>query len=377
MTLSRFFAALAAVALLGSSAFAEDSQSQAPQNQAPLNQAKVIRFGFPGVGADNKPYSHGTVIPYARAEQLLEQEFAKDGIDVTWTFFRGAGPALNEAVAAGQLDFFLLGDLPAIVGRANGLKHKFIFATGRNDPIYLAVQPDSDIKSVEDVKGKKVALFKGTNLQNATDRILERHGLSEKDVRFVNLDANAAVAALTSGNVDAVFGGQEYLALADRGLVRIAYTTKGDDPTLGRNSSFLVTDAFAEQNPELTQRVVDTLIQAAAFISKDENRDATFEAWSLSGYPVKTFQENFDGIRLSQIVNPLIDDYVVARYSEQAEAAKQYGLLRGDPEVASWFDRSYLDTALKDLGLQNFWSTRGADGEIEQRGEIDQPQSGG
>lgn len=97
---------------------------------------------------------------------------------------------------------------------------------------------DSDIKSIDDVKGKKVALFKRTNLQLATGRVLSTHGLTEKDVRFINLDTSAAAAALTSGNVDAVFGGPEFLALAKKGIVKIAYTTKGDDPTLGRHTSY-------------------------------------------------------------------------------------------------------------------------------------------
>lgn len=331
-----------------------------------------IRLGFPGVGADNKPYSHSTAVPYVRARELIEKEFANDpGVKVTWTFYRGAGPALNEAVAAGQLDFFLLGDLPAIVGRANGLKHKFILATGRNDPIYLAVQPDSPIKRVEEVRGRKVALFKGTNLQNATDRILALHGLTEKDVRFVNLDAGAAVAALTSGNVDAVFGGQEYLSLAQRGVVAIPYTTKGDNPTLGRNTSFLVTEAFAQAHPDLTQRVVNTIVKAAHFISQEKNRAEAFDAWTLSGFPKETFEANFEGVRLSDVLSPLIDGYVVARYQEQARAAKEYGLLRGDPRIESWFDRQYLDRALAELKLETFWSSHDAGGRIVQAGALD------
>ncbi|MFG1480425.1 ABC transporter substrate-binding protein [Xanthobacter sp. V4C-4] len=336
----------------------------------------VIRFGHPGVGAEQRPYSHGDATTYARARQWIEKEFENDkDIKIEWTFFRGAGPALNESVAAGQLDFFLLGDLPAIVGRARGLKHKFIFATGRNNPIFLAVPTDSDIKKVEDVKGRKVALFKGTNLQNATDRILALHGLGEKDVRFINLDANAAVAALTSGNVDAVFGGQEYLPLAAKGVAKIVYSTKDDDPTLGRNSSYFVTEAFAAAHPELTQRVVNTFIKAAHFIALDENRDEAFEAWTLSGLPKPTFETNFEGVRLSLVTNPLIDDYVVARYKEQADAARQYGLLKGDPAIDTWFDRTYLDAALKALKLEDFWSTRDANGHIETRGRIDQKAS--
>ena len=336
----------------------------------------VIRFGHPGVGAEQRAFSHGDPTTYARARELIEKEFANDkDVKIEWTFFRGAGPALNESVASGQLDFFLLGDLPAIVGRARGLKHKFIFATQRNNPIFLAVPANSDIAKVEDVRGKKVALFKGTNLQNATDRILALHGLSEKDVRFINLDANAAVAALSSGNVDAVFGGQEYLPLAAKGVVKIVYTTKGDDPTLGRNSSYFVTEKFAAEHPELTQRVVTTFIKAARFISLDENREEAFEAWALSGLPRETFATNFEGVRLSHIVNPLIDEYVVARYKEQAAAAKEYGLLKGDPDIDHWFDRTYLDKALKDLALEDFWSTHDAKGKIVTRGRIDQKAS--
>ncbi|MDI4655304.1 ABC transporter substrate-binding protein [Xanthobacter autotrophicus] len=336
----------------------------------------VIRFGHPGVGAEARPYSYGDPTTYARARQLIEKEFDNDkDIKIEWTFFRGAGPALNESVASGQLDFFLLGDLPAIVGRARGLKHRFIFATGRNNPIFLAVPTSSDITKVEDVKGKKVALFKGTNLQNATDRILALHGLAEKDVRFINLDANAAVAALTSGNVDAVFGGPEYLPLAAKGVVKIVYSTKGDDPTLGRNSSYFVTEKFAAEHPDLTRRVVTAFIKAAHFISLDENRDEAFEGWAVSGLPKETFSTLFEGTRLSLIVNPLIDDYVVARYKEQAQAAKDYGLLKGDPDIDHWFDRTYLDRALKDLGLEDFWSTRDARGTIETRGRIDQKAS--
>ena len=310
----------------------------------------VIRFGHPGVGAEQRAFSHGDPTTYARARELIEKEFANDkDVKIEWTFFRGAGPALHESVASGQLDFFLLGDLP--------------------------VPANSDIAKVEDVKGRKVALFKGTNLQNATDRILALHGLSEKEVRFINLDANAAVAALSSGNVDAVFGGQEYLPLAARGVVKIVYTTKGDDPTLGRNSSYFVTEAFAAAHPDLTQRVVTTFIKAARFISLDENREEAFEAWALSGLPKETFATNFEGVRLSHIVNPLIDDYVVARYKEQAAAAKDYGLLKGDPDIDHWFDRTYLDRALKDLALEDFWSTHDAKGKIVTRGRIDQKAS--
>lgn len=336
----------------------------------------TIRFGHPGTGLDNRQYSQGDATSYARARELIEKEFASDkDIKVEWTYFRGAGPALNEAVAAKQLDFFLLGDLPAIVGRSRGLEHKFLFATTRHEPIYLAVPIDSDIKSIDDVKGKKVALFKGTNLQLATDRVLSTHGLTEKDVRFINLDTSAAAAALTSGNVDAVFGGPEFLALAKKGIVKIAYTTKGDDPTLGRHTSYLVTAAFEQAHPDVTQRVVTTFIKAAAFASDPANKDEVFDGWSLSGFPKDAFEGDIEGDTLANRLNPLIDDFIIARYKDQVARAKAYGLIKGDVDVDAWLEPKYLQQALKDLKLVNYWSSYDANGEIAKLGDLNKKQS--
>lgn len=336
----------------------------------------TVRFGHPGVGLDNRQYSLGDATSYARARELIEKEFAADkDIKIEWTFFRGAGPALNESVAAKQLDFFLLGDLPAIVGRSRGLDHKFVFATSRHEPIYLAVPTDSDIQSIDDVKGKKVALFKGTNLQLATDRVLSVHGLTEKDVRFINLDTNAAIPALTSGNVDAVFGGPEYLALAKKGIVKIVYTTKGDDPTLGRNTSYLVTTAFEQAHPDVTQRVVTIFVKAAAFASDPANKDEVFDGWALSGFPKDAFETDIEGDTLANRLNPLIDDFVIARYKDQVARAKTYGLIKGDVDVDSWLEPKYLQQALKDLKLENYWSSFDANGNIVKLGDLNKKQT--
>ncbi|WP_234905059.1 ABC transporter substrate-binding protein [Rhizobium rhizogenes] len=336
----------------------------------------TIRFGYPGIGLDNRQYSQGDATSYARARELIEKEFVSDkDVKIEWTFFRGAGPALNEAVAAKQLDFFLLGDLPAIVGRSRGLDYKFVFATGRHQPIYLAVPADSDIKSIGDVRGKKVALFKGTNLQLATDRVLATHGLTEKDVRFINLDTNAAVPALTSGNVDAVFGGPEFLALAKKGIVKIVYSTKGDDPTLGRNSSYLVTAAFEQTHPDITQRVITTFVKAAAFASDPANQEAVFDAWALSGFPKDSFDADIEGDTLANRLNPLIDDFVITRYKDQVARAKAYGLIKNDVDVDAWLEPKYLQQALKDLKLENYWSSYAANGEIATPGTLDKKQT--
>jgi sulfonate transport system substrate-binding protein len=226
------------------------------------DKPSVIRIAYPGVGIGNRPFVGGNSAALLHLRGLLEEEFKKDGIQVTWSFLRGAGPAVNELYANGLVDFSLLGDLPSIVGHAGGLKTKVLAATGIRGNTYLAVPADSTITSVKDLKGKRVAIFKGTNIQLSVAKILEANGLTEKDIRALNMDNATSRAALTTKDVDAVFGAYDLISLRDQGVAKIVYNTLGD-PRYLRHASWIGTEAFITKYPEITKRVVKTLVQAA------------------------------------------------------------------------------------------------------------------
>jgi sulfonate transport system substrate-binding protein len=343
----------------------------------PASAETLVRIGYPGTGLDDRPYGFGDYPAIAHVLNSVEEEF-KDTPDVkvSWTFFRGAGPALNESLAAGQLDFAAgLGDLPSLVGRSRGLPTRFLAAAGVHEPLYLAVPANSTLKTVEDLRGHKVAQFRGTSEQIATDRVLQVHGLSEKDVRFVGLDQNSATAALVSGNIDASFGGQEYLDLAKSGAVKVIYTTKNDDPTLGQNGGLFVTANFEKAHPDYTERVVKAFVRAAKFASDEANRQAVFEAWAKSGLPVQSFEDDFKGERLANRDSPIVDDFIIARYKDQAVHIKQYGLVKKDIDVDGWFDRQFLAQALAELKLEHYWPTFNAKGEKVTNGEVEQTKA--
>ena len=341
----------------------------APSRAEPL----VIRIGYPGIGIDNRQFAGGSIVATAHSTRAVEQEFANEpDIKVEWTFFRGAGPALNESLAAGHLDFAAgLGDLPAIVGRANGLKTRWLLTDTVRVTIYLAVRPDSGIKRIEDLAGHKLSQFKGTNLQLAADRVLAAHGLSERNARFVNLDFANAIAALSSGDVDGSFGSVEFFSLQKRGVVSVIYGTKGDDPTFGRNSAIYVTEAFEQAHPEIVQRVVNAFARAARYTSDEKNRDAVFELWSKTGIPADSYRADFENETLANRLDPLIDAYVLARYKDQAQRVRDYGLLRKDVDVEGWAERKYLDHALAEQHLEHFWSTYDAAGRKLTTGEVE------
>jgi sulfonate transport system substrate-binding protein len=333
---------------------------------ARADEPLTIRFGFANVGVDNRQFSGGNFIATAHAEHYIENEL-KDlpNVKVEYAFFKGAGPAVNEAFANGQLDFASQGDLPQIVARANGLKTRQLAAGGAHAPMYLAVPPDSDIHTIKDLKGRKVALFRGTNNHLAAVKVLAANGMTERDFQGINMDEASANAALATRNIDAAFGNYGVLLLAEKGLARIAYSTKGQDPAFERQATLIAADGFVANHPDLTQRVVTAIVKAAYWSSQEENREALFDIWARSGREASVYRADFEGQTLKYRDSPLIDDYLINAYRVQAQQAKAYGLIRRDVSVDGWFDAQFLNVALKQLNLQNFWPHYGADGKPE------------
>ena len=153
---------------------------------------KVIRIGLPLVGTGNRPVGGSWNFATVQIKGSLEQEFKADGIRIEWNNFKGAGPALNEAIANKLIDVFAIGDLPGIVGKASGLKTRLVAADNRRAAYAIGVPADSQARGIEDLKGKKVAVFKGTAVQLGFGKFLTRHGLSEKDFKVINMDTNTA-----------------------------------------------------------------------------------------------------------------------------------------------------------------------------------------
>ncbi|HYD66197.1 ABC transporter substrate-binding protein [Azospirillum sp.] len=323
----------------------------------------TIRVGYAAIGVGNRPFVGGSSAALAHAEGYLEAEFRNDpDVKVEWFFFKGAGPAVNEAIANGQLDFALQGDLPSLIGRSNGLKTRLLLASGARSPIYVAVPPGSDIKAIKDLKGRKVAIFRGTNLHLAFDKVLAANGLSEKDLKAINMDFATSKAALATKDIDAALGQSDLLALEEQGIAKVIYTSKGDNPAFGRNAHVLVTEAFEAKHPALTARAVKAFVKASLWASDEANREKLFEIWAKSGIPAANFRAEYEGTPLALRNSPLFDPFLIDQYRIQARQAKEHGLIRRDVEVEGWFDLRYLDAALKELGLETRWTRYGADG---------------
>lgn len=327
--------------------------------------AKVIRLGSPDLGTAGKPSPGASALAIVQANRWLEEEFAQDGIEVQWNFFRGAGPAVAEALAAKQLDLVYLGDLASVIHKSRGLPTRYLLPTGRGSNSYLATAPGSTIRTVEDLKGKRVSVLKGTAYQRPFDKLLATAGLTEKDVKLINMDWPSSKAAVVAGQIDATFGGPDLFILRDKG-VQIPLSTRGRGPGFEINAGALATEDFVTHQAPLVQRVVKQLVRAAHWASLEGNREALIKLYANnSGNPELAFREELAGENLAQRYSPLVDDGLIAAYQGVHDEGLKLGLIRQGYDVKTWFEPKFVQRAIKDLKLENTWKEADANGKLK------------
>lgn len=315
----------------------------------------TIRIGTPDQSVGPTPSGGVGITTLLDARKLLQQEFEKDGITVQWTYFKGAGPAVNEAFANKQLDFAYLGDLAAIIGRANGLQTRFLVPL-RGTNSFLAVAPDSGITRLEDLKGKRLTVFKGTAYQLSLDRALARAGLTERDLQVVNLDWNAALAALAAKQLDANWASVSLLTLQDKGLAKILLSTRDLGREYTIQSGFVGTEAFIAAHPDLTQRLVNVLVRTQAWASEPGNLSEFLAVTTeRSGIPLALARAEYEGDDPKFRFSPLADDFLLTNYQGSVDQAKEAGLIRKTYDVRGWIDSSFVDKAVAGLKLDGYW----------------------
>src|SRR5438270_2384366 len=145
---------------------------------------------------------------------LLEKEFAKDGISIVWVQSAGSNKAL-EFLNAGSIDFGSTAGSAALVARINGNPIKSVYVFSRPEWTALVTAKDSKIASVADLKGKRVAVTRGTDPHIFLVRALLGAGLTEKDITPVLLQHADGKTALIRGDVDAWAGLDPMMAQAE------------------------------------------------------------------------------------------------------------------------------------------------------------------
>ena len=192
---------------------------------------------------------------------LLEKEFAKDGIGIVWVQSAGSNKAL-EFLNAGSIDFGSTAGSAALVARINGNPIKSIYVYSRPEWTALVTAKDSKIATVADLKGKRVAVTRGTDPHIFLVRALLDAGLSEKDITPVLLQHADGKTALIRGDVDAWAGLDPMMAQAEVEDGARLFFRRPDANTWGILN---VREQFLKDYPEVVRRVLATYEEARKY----------------------------------------------------------------------------------------------------------------
>ncbi|MEP6872823.1 MAG: hypothetical protein ABI887_00500 [Burkholderiales bacterium] len=167
---------------------------------------------------------------------------------------------------------------------------------------------------------------------------------------------------MTTKDIDAAFGYVELFLLRDKGAAKVVWSAAQDSYRFTRQTVLLVDDDFATRQPQIVQRVVDTVVKTARAYSDESQRGELFAQWGKAEFPEKIWREDFIGQPLRVRLSPLLDPFLVARYKDASDEAFKLRLTRSKLEIDSWFDRRFLNAALKAQQLEGYWPEYAADG---------------
>jgi sulfonate transport system substrate-binding protein len=285
---------------------------------------KTIRIGF---------QKYGTLV-LLKAKGTLEKKLEPLGVKVVWTEFP-SGPPLLEAINVGAIDFGTAGETPPIFAQAAGAPIVYV---AHEPPApkgeAILVPKDSPIKSVAELKGRKVALNKGSNVHYLLVKALEKSGLQYSDIEPVFLAPADARAAFERGAVQAWVIWDPFLAAAEAATgARVLADGTG---IVANHQFYLAEQKFAEVNPG----IVDAVIASVAEIDNWAKDDAKAVAEQLSpsiGIPARVLEVALK--RQSYGIKPL-DERVVAEQQRIADTFHALGLLPKPINVTSVIRRA-------------------------------------
>jgi len=202
----------------------------------------------------------------------LEKRLAPLGVSVSWTEFN-AGPVQLEALNVGSIDFGDVGEAPPIFAQAAGAPLVYAGATVPRPKLEAIVVPkDSPIKTVADLKGKRVAYNKGSNVQYFLVKLLQKNGLQYGDVQSIFLPPADARAAFEKGAVDAWIIWDPFLAAAQKTLdARLLADASG---VVNNRAYYFTSRDFATRNPDVLKIAIEEINAIDTWAGKNKQAAA-------------------------------------------------------------------------------------------------------
>jgi sulfonate transport system substrate-binding protein len=278
---------------------------------ASYGQEKTVRIGFQKYGK----------LVLLKGKGSLEAKLEPLGYKVVWTEFP-SGPPLLEALNVGAIDFGNTGEAPPIFAQAAGAPIQYVaYEPPAPKGEAILVPKDSKLNSVADLKGKKVALNKGSNVHYLLVKALEKAGVKYSEIEPVFLAPADARAAFERGSVDAWVIWDPFQAAAEAAT---GARTLADGTGIVANYQFyFASKKFLDSDPKVVDVVLQQLNEVDEWTKKDIHAVAEQIAPAV-GLPVAVVEVALK--RQSYGIKPITDG-VVAEQQQVADTFFGLGLI--------------------------------------------------
>ncbi len=267
-----------------------------------------------------------------KEQGLIEKEFAADKIPVRWVQSLGSNKAL-EFLAAGSIQFGSTAGAAALINRINGNPVRSVYVFSQPEWTALVTLKESPINTVTDLKGKKVAVTRGTDPHVFLVRAITDAGLTDKDVTFVLLQHADGRLALTRGDVDAWAGLDPMMAAAEiEDGARLFFR----NPQANSWGVLNVSEDFAATHPEIVKRVIKVYEQGRKWAL--ENPDALAELLAKNAkIPVEVSRKQLT--ERTNLTHNKIGDAQRDSIEAAGIALQSAGVIAADVDIASAVDK--------------------------------------
>jgi sulfonate transport system substrate-binding protein len=258
---------------------------------------KEIKIGYQKTG----------VLVIARQRAVLEKQFAGRQIGIKWIEFT-SGPPLLEAMSIGSVDVGAVGDTPPVFAQAANANIVYVAGSRITNGQGILVSANSGIRSIADLRGKRVGFTKGSSAHNVVIATLEKAGLTYEDITPVYLTPPDAGPAFANGSIEAWAIWDPYFAIGEkRQNGRILVNAHEVAKT---NSFYLANRDFANTYVRETREVIDGLAEAARW-AEANRADVASALAAVTGVPLEV--QAVAANRASFLIGPVTDEIVTTQ----------------------------------------------------------------
>jgi aliphatic sulfonates family ABC transporter substrate-binding protein len=271
-------------------------------------------------------YQKTSVLLVVKAQKALEQHFEPQGVTIRWVEFP-FGPPLLEALNAGAIDYGYTGNAPPVFAQAAHANIQYVAVIpARGDGQAIVVPESSPLKTVADLKGKRVAVAKGSSAHDLLVAALESAQVSWNDITPVYLAPADAAAAFSRGSVDAWSIWDPFYAIAE--IKQKARPLPIDPQASEQNSFFLANSNFIAQHADIVGAINATIATATAWAG--DHRDETAALFAeASGVDLEAQKR---AVGRAEFSFGRFDDKILAEQQAVADRFARLGLI---PEQVS------------------------------------------